>query len=297
MDSVLSSLKLTSRAASSAFPSSPSRPLNISGPSHARAASASGFTAASSPPDSTASASSVSPRMASPIAASGYHPKVSFNTFEVSIDSAPPTSVISASSSSALYSYTLSVKSEGYHRSHRTRVFLCAASPDESGSQALEWCLGMLVQDGDELIVCRGVDPTDDRDVRDDARNFLVHVQQMALQFDPDRKLSIVLEYVCTKCIGDTIERLIALYCPDSVVVGSRGKRTWQIALAGSVGASRTMGAGMGIGSVSKYILARSPVPVIVVRPESNVRKTVEKRRADPRRGTHFESVDKESGN
>jgi len=37
-------------------------------------------------------------------------------------------------------------------------VFLCASSPDESGSEALEWCLESLVQDGDELIVFRGVD-------------------------------------------------------------------------------------------------------------------------------------------
>lgn len=40
-----------------------------------------------------------------------------------------------------------------------TRVFLCAASPDESGTEALDWCLESLVQDGDELVVLRGFDP------------------------------------------------------------------------------------------------------------------------------------------
>lgn len=60
-----------------------------------------------------------------------------------------------------MFSYTLHVQSEGYSRSKNTRVFLCAASPDESGSQALDWALESLVQDGDELIAFRGVD-TDD---------------------------------------------------------------------------------------------------------------------------------------
>ena len=40
-------------------------------------------------------------------------------------------------------------------------MFLCASSPDESGRQALDWALESLVQDEDELIVYRGVDPED----------------------------------------------------------------------------------------------------------------------------------------
>jgi len=57
-----------------------------------------------------------------------------------------------------MFSFTLQVKSAGYRRTRSTRVFLCAASADESGNGALEWALEALVQDGDELIVCRGVD-------------------------------------------------------------------------------------------------------------------------------------------
>lgn len=60
-----------------------------------------------------------------------------------------------------MFSFTLHVQSDGYARHRATRVFLCAASPDESGSQALDWALDSLVQDGDELIVYRGVDPED----------------------------------------------------------------------------------------------------------------------------------------
>ena len=61
----------------------------------------------------------------------------------------------------SMFSYTLHVQSDGYSRTRSTRVFLCASSPDESGSQALEWCLESLVQDGDELVVFRGIDPDD----------------------------------------------------------------------------------------------------------------------------------------
>ncbi len=81
------------------------------------------------------------------IAAQGYTPKVSFDTLE--------------NPQASMFSYTLHVQSEGYSRTRSTRVFLCASSPDESGSAALEWCLESLVQDGDELVVFRGIDPDD----------------------------------------------------------------------------------------------------------------------------------------
>ena len=74
----------------------------------------------------------------------GYTPKVSFDTFE--------------NPAASMFSFTLQVKSDGYARNRNTRVFLCAASVDESGRQALDWALDSLAQDGDELIVFRGVD-------------------------------------------------------------------------------------------------------------------------------------------
>jgi len=162
-------------------------------------------------------------------------------------------------------------------------VFLCAASNDESGQQALDWVLESLVQDGDEVIVLRGFDADElDKDqdaVREEAKELMKHIQKQSVEYDPDRKLSIVVEFVAGKVTG-TIDRLIALYRPDSLVVGSRGQRgmkVWGAKLGGTVG------------SVSKYCLSHSPVPVIVVRPERKVRKTMQKRRADPKRGIHFE--------
>ena len=79
--------------------------------------------------------------------AGGYTPKVSFDTFE--------------NPAASMFSFTLSAESVGYTRTPQTRVFLCAASPDESGRQALDWALDSLVQDGDELVVFRGFDEED----------------------------------------------------------------------------------------------------------------------------------------
>ena len=94
-------------------------------------------------------------------------------------------------------------------------------------------------------------------------------------------QLSIVVEFIAGKTT-QTIDRLIALYRPDSIVVGTRGTRGMMQAWGAAFGAP-------GMGSVSKYCLSHSPVPIIVVRPESKVRKTIEKRRADPKRGKHFD--------
>lgn len=188
-----------------------------------------------------------------------------------------------------MFSFTLSVKSEGYVRSQSTRVFLCASSNDESGRQALDWALDALVQDTDELIVFRGVDTDDlekDHDtVREEARELLHLVESKSTEYDPDRKLSIIVEYIAGK-VTDTIDRLIALYRPDAVVVGTRGQRSMIQSWGAAFGAH-------GMGSVSRYCLSHSPVPVIVVRPERKVRKAMEKRRANPKRGKHFDELQK----
>lgn len=184
-----------------------------------------------------------------------------------------------------MFSFTLQVKSDGYERTPSTRVFLCASSPDDSGRHALDWAIEGLVQDGDELIVFRGIDQDDlERDhdvVRDEARDLMHRIQEQCVEVDPDRKLSIIVEYIAGK-VTTTIDRLIALYRPDSVVVGSRGSRKMKQAFGAAFGAQS-------MGGVSKYCLSHSPVPVIVVRPESKVRKTLDKRRADPKRGIHFD--------
>lgn len=114
----------------------------------------------------------------------------------------------------------------------------------------------------------------------------IITVKCVSSHFTPDilskttPQLSIIVEFIAGK-VTITIDRLIALYRPDSVVVGTRGTRGMK-AWGAAFGAP-------GMGSVSKYCLSHSPVPIIVVRPESKVRKAMEKRKADPKRGKHFD--------
>ncbi|KIJ64965.1 hypothetical protein HYDPIDRAFT_89768 [Hydnomerulius pinastri MD-312] len=159
------------------------------------------------------------------VAAQGYTPKVSFDTFE--------------NPAASMFSYTLHVQSDGYARNRATRVFLCAASPDESGREALEWALECLVQDGDELIVFRGVDQEElDKDhelVREEARELMKQIQEKCVEYDPERKLSIILELIAGRPTT-TLDRLIALYRPDSIVVGTRGQRGVMSGVSGVLG-------------------------------------------------------------
>ncbi|KAF8752222.1 Universal stress protein family [Rhizoctonia solani] len=200
--------------------------------------------------------------------------KVSFDTFENPSDA-------------ALDSFTLQASSEGYRRTRNTRVFLCAASGDESGMEALDWTLESLVQHGDELIVVRGFDLEDlekqlHEEVREEAKELMKNILAKNLEHE-GRQLSVVVEFVAGK-ITSTIERLIALYRPDSLVVGTRGQtglvKTWSQAFLTP-----------GMGSVSRYCVSHSPVPVIVVRPERKVRKSMEKRRADGRKRHQFDEL------
>ncbi|KAI5298422.1 hypothetical protein KEM56_004075, partial [Ascosphaera pollenicola] len=69
----------------------------------------------------------------------------------------------------------------------------------------------------------------------------------------------------------------IQIYEPASLIVGTRG---------------RSLGGVQGLlpGSVSKYCLQQSPVPVIVVRPSNKREKKKQKRRADPTR-EHYSNI------
>ncbi|KAJ7133652.1 hypothetical protein C8R43DRAFT_825064, partial [Mycena crocata] len=103
----------------------------------------------------------------------------------------------------------------------------CAAGPDESGKEALDWSLEALVQDGDELIACRGVDEDYDPD-RKVCVCILSYIQLLnKLCARLDSQLTLILEYIPTR-ITATLDRLTALYRPNSVVVGTRGKKVRQ---------------------------------------------------------------------
>ncbi|KAI5451542.1 hypothetical protein NCC49_001527 [Naganishia albida] len=210
----------------------------------------------------------------------GYRRKVGFETFDgakVKDDS--------------LFSYTLQAKSDEYRRNRNTRVFMAAVSNDEKGEDALDWLMDNLVEDGDEIVAVRVIELDEgekashhaQEEFREEAAELLKTILEKNDEFGGDRRISVIVEFVAGR-VTQTLMRLISLYRPDSLVVGTKGKQSKLQSWGRALGAP-------GMGSVSRYCVSHSPVPVIVVRPERKVQKTLAKRQNDPKRGVYADMV------
>ncbi|KAL7425189.1 hypothetical protein Q5752_000877 [Cryptotrichosporon argae] len=201
-----------------------------------------------------------------------YRRKVGFEAFEAGPD--------------ALFAFTCQAKSEGYKRSRSTRVFLVAVSPDETGEDALDWLMSELVEDGDEVVALRVIELGEEErqsaknqeELKEDAHTLLSTILNKNNE-EYDRRISVIVEFVAGRAT-DMILKMIALYRPDSLVVGTKGQQSRLQSWGRALGAP-------GMGSVSRFVVSHSPVPVIVVRPERKVKKTLQKRQNDPKRGQY----------
>ncbi|KAL3490513.1 hypothetical protein BJX62DRAFT_137568 [Aspergillus germanicus] len=178
------------------------------------------------------------------------------------------------------FSLTLNYKHKGYQLTRRSRTFLCGTDQNEYSDFALEWLMDELVDDGDEIVCLRVVEKdssiTTDAAVeagkyRQEAERLFEQVIQKNSQ--NEKAISLVLELAVGK-VQDIIQRMIKIYEPAVLIVGTRGKN-----LSGVQGLLP--------GSVSKYCLQRSPIPVIVVRPSTKREKKKKKRLADPTRRSY----------
>lgn len=158
-----------------------------------------------------------------------------------------------------------------------------------------------MVDDGDEIVCLRVVDKdspiaahasVDQRKYRDEAEALLNSILQKNAE---NKALSLKLEFSVGK-IQKVLEDMVSckslavdpcaettqirLYEPSMLIVGTRG---------------RSLGGFQGLlpGSVSKYCLQHSPVPVIVVRPTQKRSKTKKKREVDPSRHGYLDILDK----
>ncbi|KAF8246255.1 adenine nucleotide alpha hydrolases-like protein [Wilcoxina mikolae CBS 423.85] len=174
------------------------------------------------------------------------------------------------------FSLTLKSKHRDYSYSRRSRTFLCGTDQNDYSEFALEWLIDELVDDGDEIVCLRVVDK--DSKISSDAalqerlyrQEAMKLLDQIIEKNEEEKAISIILEFAVGK-VHETIQRMIHIYEPVILIVGTRG---------------RSLGGLQGLlpGSVSKYCLQHSPVPVIVVRPSSKRDKKKAKRRADPGR-------------
>ena len=212
---------------------------------------------------------------------STFESRVSFDTF----DNKDATDI----------SFTLVSKHKNYEYSRRSRTFLCGTDQNDYSEFALEWLVEELVEDGDEIVCLRVVDKdskissdvsVEQGTYKTEARKLLEHIQE---KNEEDKAISLVLEFAVGK-VPETIQRMVRLfillglldvlltpclqikiYAPACLIVGTRGK---------SLGGIQSLLPG----SVSKYCLQNSPVPVVVVRPEEKREKKKRKRLADPSR-------------
>ena len=183
---------------------------------------------------------------------------------------------------------TLNRKHRDYEYTKRSRTFLCGTDTNEYSDTALEWLIDELVDDGDE-VVCLRVVEKDSKEAstwsrgqgkagyKTEAERFLEEIEKKNTD---DRAISLVLEFSIGG-VQDTIQKMIRIYEPAMLVVGTRGR-----SLTGYQGL-------LSSGSVSKYCLQYSPVPVIVVRPSRKREAKKRKRLEDPSRQSYRDILDK----
>ncbi|EIE79700.1 hypothetical protein G6F47_009970 [Rhizopus delemar] len=166
------------------------------------------------------------------------------------------------------YSFTLRAKSPGYKRTRRSRTFMVATDLANYSEYALNWTTDTMMEDGDELIVLRvvtlemnnkkrdGLLQLEEKESRKKANELMEKIIENSHK--SDKKISVVIEFVIGK-VQETIQRTISMYQPSLLIVGTRGLSEIR---------------GMFLGSISKYCLQHSPVPVTVVRSEDQIRKS-----------------------
>ncbi|KAF2813825.1 adenine nucleotide alpha hydrolases-like protein [Mytilinidion resinicola] len=202
-------------------------------------------------------------RMSSPPPPPLFRPRVSFDTFD------RPADFIEENS------FTLITKHKDYEYTKRSRTFLCGLDSNDYSEYALQWLIDELVDDGDEIVCLRVVEmdskvaadsSIENGKYRKEAEQLMKHIQT---KNDDNKAINLILEFSLGK-VNKVIDEMINLYEPAILVVGTRG---------------RSLGGFQGLlpGSVSKYCLQHSPVPVIVVRPSTKRDKAKQKRKADGR--------------
>lgn len=175
------------------------------------------------------------------------------------------------------YSYTARNRHPDYEFTRHSRTFLCGYDTHSYSQNALEWLLGELVEDGDEVVALRVVEESDDDHVIQAEETLQAIVAHNLAE--ENKKISMVLEYSIGK-FETCLQRTIEMYEPSILIVGTKGRKM--------VGFK-----GLLPGSVSKYCLQHSPIPVIVVKPHQKRAKKKAKRLNDPSRKAYHDLLRK----
>jgi hypothetical protein len=134
-----------------------------------------------------------------------FRPRVTFDTFE-KVDrkdeaflSEPP-------------SFTLNQKHKDYEYNKRSRTFLCGLDSNDYSDYALEWLIDELVDDGDEVVCLRVLDPeiakaslSGDR-YREEAEEIMKQIEKKNHE---NKAISLVLEFSIGK-VEKVIKRMVS---------------------------------------------------------------------------------------
>ncbi|KAI7855709.1 hypothetical protein BDC45DRAFT_568140 [Circinella umbellata] len=155
----------------------------------------------------------------------------------------------------------------------KSRRYMMACDFGEESMYAMNWALGTMLRDGDEVHVATVVTPEEDIDDMDDEQKYRLW-QEM------DRKSKSLISKVRSK-----LEELL-LYNITIVIYSIAGQTKeslleliYSLPLTMVVCGSREKGAfkGLLMGSVSTFLVHNSPIPVSVVRPQKKEKKNKKK--------------------
>ncbi|KAK4698245.1 hypothetical protein P7C70_g8037, partial [Phenoliferia sp. Uapishka_3] len=206
-----------------------------------------------------------------------YERRVGFDTFESGVE-LESTGSQTGGGTGINYSFTVSAKSAGFERTKQTRTYLVGTDLNGYSVHALNWALSHLADNNDEIVVLRVIDEAEGlrkrggmTEAKDEAEQVLEEIMR---KNGEELKLSIIVEFAIGP-VEETIHRMIEIYKPDSLIVGTRG-------IPDSIFKSAFMG------SISRYCVAKSPVPVVVVRPEDKVRESLQRRLQEPKKRSYL---------
>ncbi|KIW08227.1 uncharacterized protein PV09_01155 [Verruconis gallopava] len=213
-------------------------------------------------------------RLSSPPPPPVFRSRVSFDTFEIPDKKEEPTTEPP--------SFTLNSKHKDYEYNKRSRTFLCGLDSNDYSEYALEWLIDELVDDGDEVVCLRVLDPEVAKDrlpasrYREEAEMVMRSIEKKNHE---NKAINLILEFSVGK-VERVIKRMIEFYEPAILIVGTRG---------------RSLGGFQGLlpGSISKFCLQNSAVPVIVVRPNMQRSRGKRKRQQDPTRQGYRDLLDR----
>ncbi|PWN45052.1 hypothetical protein IE81DRAFT_227190 [Ceraceosorus guamensis] len=156
---------------------------------------------------------------------------------------------------------------EAARQNKRPKRYVVASDGSDEASYAIEWCIGTVLRDGDETLVCSVMET----DAKLDASNP-AHEDKSARQENQKlrQSMAVILARQATAVLQRTrlgvkvscqaiharnsrhmICDLLDYYSPTMCIVGSRGLGSLK---------------GILLGSTSHYLVQKSPVPVMVAR-------------------------------